>query len=169
MVAEEFHKETGGVFRDLYWSAESPCSTDTVLRNRMALVQNFDIAARCRAMFSEEILTTALLCERIGRAYELDHLEAYSCHNGQRLLVCSNYNHKAPPWLLMAEHPPIYSESTTTWVRTFRDAQEAQIVLRAFDALAWCFDRRPLQFMRSGGDDIIATALRELMLEEAAA
>jgi|LakMenEpi03Aug12_release.lakeMendotaPanAssembly.Ray.scaffolds.fasta_scaffold45312_11 hypothetical protein len=169
MTAEQFHGETSDVFRNLYWSAESPQSTDTILRNRLALLRNFGIAARCRAMFSEEVITTAVLCEHIGKTYELDHLEAYSCRNGQRLLVCSNYNHKAPPWMLMAEHPPVYTESTTTWVRTFRNAQEAQIVLRAFDALAWCFDRRPLQFMRSGGNDIIATALRELMLEEATA
>jgi hypothetical protein len=48
-------------------------------------------------------------------------------------------------------------------VRTFKTWTDAADIAAAHQAMAWCFDRRPLEFMRKE-IDAIELALRELQV-----
>jgi len=158
MTAEQFHGETGGVFRDIYWNAADHLVDDDILRNRVALVRDFAINKRVK-MYGPLPINDH--CANLRTSYEHDHWECYATDGGGRLWVVSNYNSKPAPWLLMAEYPPIYNRRCTSWVRTFASAKDMRAVMAAFEPLAWCFDRRPLELMRKE-IDAIELALREL-------
>jgi hypothetical protein len=159
-MSNNFHKQTGDLFRSGYWSADT--ASPEILKNRAALIRDFAVTSIWSLGGAALLLPHGSVhCPSLGTVYEIDHLETYKCESNEVLLVVSNYNHKAPPWLLMAEYPAVHHPSATTYVRTYRSGEDARQIVKCFDALWWCFGRRPLEHMRRQ-QDALDGALHDL-------